>query len=108
MNCLVCGHKLAIFRKLSLGDFCCQEHRALFIREQSDRGLARLMETNGEPKGRANSTRVYAQFLVDELPANEDGPVCLGYGPLAPTPLVAPEPPQRSLLRLAPAGRCEY
>jgi len=21
MNCLVCGHKLAIFRKLSLGDF---------------------------------------------------------------------------------------
>src|SRR5438874_11116682 len=82
MKCLVCGHKLAIFRKLSLGDFCCQEHRALFIREQSDRGLARLMETNGESKSRANGTRVYAQFLVDELPAYEDGPACQATGRL--------------------------
>ena len=73
MNCLVCGHKLAIFRKLSLGDFCCQEHRSLFIREQSDRGLARLMETNGETKSRAAGTRVYAQFLLDELPARSAG-----------------------------------
>src|SRR4029077_18018248 len=108
MNCLVCGHKLAIFRKLSLGDFCCQEHRALFIREQSDRGLARLMETNGESRSRANGTRVYAQFLVDELPANADGPACLGFGPLSPAPVVASEAPHKSFLRLAPAGRSEF
>ena len=71
MNCLVCGHKLAIFRKLSLGDFCCQEHRALFIQDQSERGLARLMESGGEAR-KASGTRVYAQFLLDELPARED------------------------------------
>src|SRR5713226_3677836 len=84
MNCLICGHKLAIFRKLSLGDFCCQEHRSLFIQEQSDRGLARLMEASGEPESRAGRTRVYAQFLLDELPALQGGPGSVGYGPLAP------------------------
>ena len=52
MNCLICGHKLAIFRKLSLGDFCCEEHRALFLKEQKDRGLSRLMESSGEVKVR--------------------------------------------------------
>src|SRR5437667_4959383 len=103
MNCLVCGHKLAIFRKLSLGDFCSQEHRALFIREQSDRGLARLMETNGETRSRASGTRVYAQFLLDELPASQAGPGSLGYGPLAPIRSLAPQAPLLSFARLAPA-----
>jgi len=103
MNCLVCGHKLAIFRKLSLGDFCSQEHRALFIREQSDRGLARLMETNGETRSRASGTRVYAQFLLDELPASQAGPGSLGYGPLAPIRSLAPQAPLMSFARLAPA-----
>jgi len=45
MNCLVCGHKLAIFRKISLGDFCCQEHRTLFLREQNEQGVIRLAES---------------------------------------------------------------
>src|SRR6266478_5773585 len=108
MNCLVCGHKLAIFRKLSLGDFCSQEHRALFIREQSDRGLARLMETNGETRSRASGTRVYAQFLLDELPASQAGPGSLGYGPLAPIVSLAPEAPPMSFARLAPARHTEY
>src|SRR6267378_4579427 len=107
MNCLICGHKLAIFRKLSLGDFCCQEHRALFIREQGDRGLARLMETNGETKTRAGGTRVSAQFLLDELPAGQDGPVSVGYGPLTPVCRLAPEAPLMSSARLAPARHTE-
>src|SRR6185436_8638284 len=63
MNCLVCGHKLAIFRKLSLGDFCCQEHRALFMKEQGERGLARLKKANGEPKSRTIGLRAYPYFL---------------------------------------------
>src|SRR5438046_7426342 len=103
MNCLVCGHKLAIFRKLSLGDFCSQEHRALFIREQSDRGLARLMETNGETRSRASGTRVYAQFLLDEFPATQAGPGSLGYGPLAPIRSLAPQAPLMAFARLGPA-----
>ena len=88
MNCLICGHKLAIFRKLSLGDFCCQEHRALFIKEQSDRGLARLMDANGQSKSREAGTRVYAQFLLDEVPAQQTGPACVGYGLLVCEPAV--------------------
>lgn len=31
MNCLLCGAKLAIFRKSSIGDFCSLEHRALYL-----------------------------------------------------------------------------
>src|SRR5437867_3554596 len=107
MKCLVCGHKLAIFRKLSLGDFCCQEHRALFIKEQSDRGLARLMEPAAESRNLAGATRVYAQFLLDEVPARQDGPGWLGYGPLAPTRVAAPEPGPKPFARLAPARHTE-
>src|SRR5438034_8235764 len=107
MNCLICGHKLAIFRKLSLGDFCCQEHRALFIKEQSDRGLARLMEPAVQSKNLAGATRVYAQFLLDEVPARQDGPGLLGYGPLAPTRVAAPEPGPKPFARLAPARHTE-
>lgn len=36
MTCLMCGKKLAIFRKSSIGDFCSLEHRALYLAERSD------------------------------------------------------------------------
>src|SRR5438105_971765 len=89
MNCLVCGHKLAIFRKLSLGDFCCQEHRALFMKEQGERGLARLRKANGGERSRAIGPRAYPYFLEDAV-----GP-CLG---LAETASCGP----LAVMRLAP------
>src|SRR6476659_8223552 len=91
MNCLVCGHKLAIFRKLSLGDFCCQEHRALFMKEQGERGLARLRTANGEPKSRTIGPRAYPYFLEDPLDASRGRAACAGFGPVA-------------AMRLAPLG----
>jgi len=36
MTCLLCGKKLAIFRKSSIGDFCSLEHRALYLAEKSE------------------------------------------------------------------------
>jgi hypothetical protein len=89
MNCLVCGHKLAIFRKLSLGDFCCQEHRALFLKEQSDRGLARLKEANGGTQAQAIGTRVYAHFLEEPLYPFQSRTGYVGYGPLSAVRLVS-------------------
>jgi hypothetical protein len=110
MNCLVCGHKLAIFRKLSLGDFCSQEHRSLFLKDQSDLGLARLMETSSEP-GEVRTaevrTRVYAQFLHEELPASPNGAHCLGHGPLAQVQVIGPETQRKQFTRLAPAKMLE-
>lgn len=51
MHCLLCGRKLAIFRKSALGDFCCAEHRALYLEEQEELGVARLMgSAPGKPK----------------------------------------------------------
>jgi hypothetical protein len=107
MNCLVCGHKLAIFRKLSLGDFCCQEHRSLFLKEQSDRGLARLMETGSELRNRDAGTRVYAQFLHEEVPASPNGTDCRGYGPLTQAQVIGPETVRKQFSRLAPARMLE-
>src|ERR1700716_1709113 len=102
MNCLVCGHKLAIFRKLSLGDFCSQEHRSLFLKDEGDRGLARLMETNnGEPV--EARTRVFAQFLHEALPASADGVDYRGHGPLTQVQVIGPETRHRPFTRLAPA-----
>jgi hypothetical protein len=103
MNCLVCGHKLAIFRKLSLGDFCCQEHRSLFLKEQNERGLARLMETHSSPRNRETGTRVYAHFLHEELAASPDGTDWRGYGPLAQAQVIGPEAQHKPFSRLAPA-----
>jgi hypothetical protein len=127
MNCLVCGNKLAIFRKLSLGDFCCQEHRSLFLKEQSDGGLARLMETNSDPRNESkapsrnesngaskNETngaarnrgaggRLYAQFLHEGLAASSAGADYRGYGPLSQSQIIGPEPARSPFTRLAPA-----
>jgi hypothetical protein len=104
MNCLVCGHKLAIFRKLSLGDFCCQEHRALFFEERSERGSARQKETaEGAGKNQSGGTRVYAQFLEEELPARLSRGGSRGYGPLSAARVISPQAPCQSFSRLAPA-----
>jgi hypothetical protein len=69
MKCLQCGQKLGIFRKLSLGDFCCQEHRSQFILEQSELGLARLMEAKtGKPMlplYHPAPTRLFPQFFQE-------------------------------------------
>src|SRR5579862_8882179 len=91
MKCLVCGHKLARFRKLSLGDFCCQEHRAIYVKEQNDRGLARLTESAAASKphdaavskAAGAGTRMYAQFLPDRPAALANEGNCRGHGPLA-------------------------
>jgi hypothetical protein len=107
MNCLVCGHKLAIFRKLSLGDFCCQEHRSLFAKQQSDRGLARLMDTNSQSRNRAVGMRLYSQFLLDEVPPIQAGLGYLGHGPLAPKRILAPAT-SPSLHRVTSARRTPF
>lgn len=103
MNCLVCGHKLAIFRKLSLGDFCCQEHRALFAREKNESGLARLRETGGDSKSGGGATRVYAQFLHENLPASAEHAASIVHGPRPAVQWIGPEPPRKSRSQLAPA-----
>jgi hypothetical protein len=108
MNCLICGHKLAIFRKLSLGDFCCQEHRALFVKDQSDRGLARLMDSGGDPKTRAVGTRVFAQFFLDEVQASEAGPGFLSCDLISPERIVGPSPRRMPLPGLAPPQYAEF
>ena len=104
MNCLVCGHKLAIFRKLSLGDFCCPEHRSLFLKEQSEGGLARLMET----RPRDAATRVYAKFLPEGLAALPAGTSSRGHGPLAQPQIIGPESQSKAYSRLAPACLLEF
>ena len=43
MQCLHCGKKLSLLRKLSDGRFCCDEHREEYERLESDLALARLL-----------------------------------------------------------------
>src|SRR5262245_12207955 len=104
MNCLVCGHKLATFRKLSLGDFCCQEHRTLFLKEQNERGMKRLVDWDRGPKSRMAGTRVYAQFLPEEVAARQHAASCRGYGLLPPVRMSSSELPPQVIPQLA-AGR---
>jgi len=101
MNCLVCGHKLAIFRKLSLGDFCCQEHRSLFLKEQNDRGLARLMEPKALREiGRL--ARACTRTSCTKSYRFSDGTDWRGYGPMAQIQVIGPERQHRPFSRLAP------
>jgi hypothetical protein len=43
MRCLHCGKRLSLLRKLSDGEFCSADHRALFERLNNDLGLQRLI-----------------------------------------------------------------
>src|SRR3954464_10813662 len=103
MNCLMCGEKLAIFRRLSLGDFCNQEHLDLFLKKQNELGVALLAESRVAPKAQAAGTRLYGQFLQEELPARTEASEYVGHGPLTPGVLVAPDRPEQSFSGLMPA-----
>jgi len=102
MNCLVCGHKLAIFRKLSLGDFCCQEHCALFMNEQGERGVSRLRNSNGDVKARAIGPRGYPFFLEDPLDPRAGQAGSAGFGPMPLTRLSSMDALRPLLLNPAP------
>lgn len=47
MQCLHCGKKLSLLRKLSDGRFCSEAHREEYERLQNDLALARLMGARG-------------------------------------------------------------
>ena len=109
MHCLVCGHKLAIFRRLSSGDFCSPEHRALYLRQQSEDGLACLVEARGETREtqaparkQKAGTRVYAQFFPEELHATHNNTGYCSYGPIEPGVLMAPRTPDKGFSQLTP------
>jgi hypothetical protein len=46
MQCLHCGRRLSLLRRLSDRGFCSSEHQQRYLQEQETIGLARLLETN--------------------------------------------------------------
>ncbi|HBY63179.1 MAG TPA: hypothetical protein DEH78_25435 [Solibacterales bacterium] len=44
MQCLYCGKRIAILRKLTQGEFCSDAHKRRYHQEQEQLGLARLIE----------------------------------------------------------------
>ena len=106
MNCLLCGRKLAIFRKSSIGDFCGPEHRALYLAEQSEAGLARLMEVR-RPAGPPKEAPELSAFLTEWTRPSYRPARCQGYFqplqtvmPVASvrTAVLEPDPPEPRLL----------
>ncbi|MBM3811764.1 MAG: hypothetical protein FJW20_09020 [Acidimicrobiia bacterium] len=49
MRCLHCGKRLPILKQISSGEFCSENHRAAYIREQEELALLRLVDN--APKG---------------------------------------------------------
>lgn len=43
-RCLQCGTRLPLFRKVTGGEFCCEEHRLAYTHEQSNLALSRLID----------------------------------------------------------------
>lgn len=43
-RCLHCGDKLPLLRKVTGGEFCCEEHRHAYAHEQSNLALSRLID----------------------------------------------------------------
>jgi hypothetical protein len=75
----------------------------MFMKDQGDRGLARLMETSGNGEPTETRTRVFAQFLHEEIPASANGVEYRGHGPLTQVQVIGPETRHRPVTRLAPA-----
>lgn len=44
MRCLHCGKELALFKRLTRGEFCSDEHRQAYQREYSQMALSRLLQ----------------------------------------------------------------
>jgi hypothetical protein len=44
MRCLHCGKELALFKRLTKGEFCSDEHRQAYQREYSQMALSRLLQ----------------------------------------------------------------
>jgi hypothetical protein len=61
------------------------------------------METGSEMRNRDAGTRVYAQFLHEEVAASANGTDCRGYGPLTQAQVIGPETVRKQFSRLAPA-----
>ena len=43
-RCLHCGNKVPLLRKVTGGEFCCEEHRLAYAHEQSNLALSRLID----------------------------------------------------------------
>lgn len=75
MQCLHCGKKLSLLRKLSDSKFCCDAHREAYYHQQDGLALARLIETRtgraqakekgqgGRSRGRDDGVPAFAPLL---------------------------------------------
>jgi len=80
MQCLYCGNRISLLRKLKDSEFCSEEHRDLYQQEQTALALARLTESGN----RMNQPR----RPVEPLEPVEDAPVAAVHG----EPVELPEP----------------
>ncbi len=53
MDCLHCGKKLSMVKKLTTGEFCSAAHKKAYLQEQEKSALARLLENQDRLVGKA-------------------------------------------------------
>lgn len=107
MQCLQCGKKLSLLRKLSDGKFCSDAHREAYHRQQDHLALARLIESQtgkapAKIKAPARKARGKSEAIPAFAPMLPQAAVWARWSRLA-CPQLAPESP-RARLHLPESG----
>ncbi len=107
MQCLHCGKKLSLLRKLSDGKFCSDAHREAYHRQQDHLALARLIESQtgkapAKIKDSARKARGRSEAIPAFAPLLPQAAVWARWSRLA-CPRLVPESP-RARLHLPESG----
>src|SRR5580658_9008284 len=69
MRCLYCGKELALFKRLTGGEFCSDAHRLRYQEEYTQLALNRLLQANSQEKESAVAKPEETKFAEPESPA---------------------------------------
>ena len=58
MRCLYCGKELALFKRLTGGEFCSDAHRLKYQEEYTQLALNRLLQANSKRDSEAQSSKL--------------------------------------------------
>lgn len=96
MRCLQCGKELALFKRLTGGEFCSEEHRQAYQRDYSQMALSRLLQSKSrtEKEGSEEAGHAGADRRTDLRAGRRTGDLMPVQGSAERPRISAPSNPQ--------------
>ncbi len=95
MRCLYCGKELALFKRLTGGEFCSDTHRRKYQEDYTELALHRLLDSTSTQHSRSSSSK---QVVISETPAERPPAEPVAIRASSPAPRA--DPPRAGLTQL--------